>query len=81
MPAAALNEASDFAFRTSLPIVADGMGQALPETSLCRWIRVIARLWRTGVGGEGFAMGYVTHDIVPWMRQSAIGPAPRGAEH
>jgi hypothetical protein len=65
MPAAALNEESDFAFCTSPPIFADGIGQASPETGLCRRTRAIARPSRADVGGEVFVMGCVTHDVVP----------------
>jgi hypothetical protein len=65
MPAAALNEASDFAFCTSLPILADGVGQALPETSLYGRIPIIPRPWRVDVGSEVFVMGCITHDVVP----------------
>src|SRR5215831_311761 len=76
MPASALNKASDFAFCTSLPIVAEGIGQASPEAGLFLWIPFIARAWRADKGGEVFVMGSVAHDVVPQLRQAQSGPAP-----
>src|SRR6516162_6574879 len=76
MPATALNEASDFAFGTSAPIVADHIKQASQETGVSRRIRVLARPWRAGIGRELFVMGYVAHDIFPWIRQALSCPTP-----
>src|SRR6516164_4072708 len=76
MPATALNEASDFAFGTSASIVADHIKQASQETGVSRRIRVLARPWRAGIGRELFVMGYVVHDIFPWIRQALSCPAP-----
>jgi len=80
MPAAALNEARNFAFCASLPILADGIGQALPETGFYRRILVIARRsWRADVGAEVFVMGGVTHDVFLECGKR-IRPGAKGAE-
>src|SRR3974377_2177776 len=76
MPPTALNEASDFAFGTPPPIVSEHTRQALQETGLSGGIRVLARPWRAGIGRELFVMGYVVHDIFPWIRQALSCPAP-----
>ena len=61
MSTAALNEASNFAFCTSLPVFADGIGQAPPETGFYRRIPIIPRSRRADVGREVLVMGCVTH--------------------
>ena len=79
MSAATLNEASDFSFCTSPPILADGMEEALPETGLRRRIPIIPRPWRADVGSEVFVMGGVTHDVFLECGKR-IRPGAKGAE-
>jgi hypothetical protein len=63
MTAAALNEAGDITFPTTVSGVAESLGQAFPETGFCRRVCFIARAWRTDIGSEVFVMGCVTHDV------------------